>query len=87
MFEFDFAFNMSSFQEMRPQVVSGYFDMIVSKCRGSVQNVNYETSRYISGNAIKSYPYPTQPTFQSAPFHSSLAPSLPSVISATCHVP
>ena len=54
---FDVAYNISSFQEMKIDVVNNYLSLIyfVLKSGGSVILSNQEVSRYIEGNSFNNY--------------------------------
>ena len=54
---FDFAFNMSSFQEMTMATVNGYMTLIAGYLRpgGALQHVNMREARHIPGNKITAY--------------------------------
>jgi hypothetical protein len=72
---FDTAFNMSSFQEMKLDVVNNYLSLIAQALKpgGRLILNNQERSRYIGGNAIDSYDFSdyAQVTVRDAPFHNA----------------
>ncbi len=75
--EFDFAFNMSSFQEMAPGTVDGYLALISERLQagGALQHVNMREARHIPGNATENYNMAglARPRRLEAPYHSAVA--------------
>jgi hypothetical protein len=74
---FDFAFNMSSFQEMTMSTVNGYMALIAGRLRpgGALQHVNMRAARYIPDNRIAAYDMSafTSPQETDAAYHSGVA--------------
>ncbi len=73
----DFCFNMSSFQEMTIETVNHYLRFMARTLKpgGTMLSVNLESSRYLEGNALKSYDfalYHATPSLKPAPFGTDL---------------
>jgi len=74
---FDFAFNMSSFQEMTPHTVNGYLALIAKHLHpgGMLQHVNMREARHIPGNSVAAYDMAglVSPQETNAAYHSGVA--------------
>ncbi len=73
----NFCFNMSSFQGMTIETVNHYLRFMARTLKpgGTMLSVNLESSRYLEGNALKSYDfalYHATPSLKPAPFGTDL---------------
>ncbi|HYA39354.1 MAG TPA: hypothetical protein VEI74_13890 [Candidatus Methylomirabilis sp.] len=79
--DFDFAFNMASFQEMNLETVNRYIHLIHSRLRpgGVFQHVNLRRSKQFPDNKVADYDLSgfASSRVVKAPYHSSLDPRHP----------
>ena len=71
--EFDFAFNMSSFQEMRIETVNAYLALMREKVfsGGLIQSLNLRRSKQFEETCIENYMFADESSQKGAPFVSS----------------
>jgi hypothetical protein len=89
--EYDFGFNMASFQEMDISRVNNYIDLIYRKLRtgGRLVSLNQRVSRHIKGNSLDKYvlsQFGSAPVIKDALFGNWLNRSIKGISNVHCEV-